>query len=498
MWLWGLLAGVASLGGAMLVLPGQRAAVAPTPVATGARISPELTPPWHDTVPTPPPDSPLVRAETMRAGVLLRVRDVSGRASPQRPIYLASNWGEWLPDDPAQRLSRAEDGMWEIFVPYNPTATEPLRFKFTLGTWERCEVDAQGFSIADRFLPFVDTSRTNPNARVRVELTVARFVMPGEAENLGLGWMPRVSGGRVEAVRVSGGGGRAMGLTRDVWVWLPPQYDDARFANHRFPVLLMLDGQNIFDANPQARGEWGADEAVLRLVAGRRMEPVVVVAVPHAGRYRFDEYLSTPVPEGLRGPFAGAVSESKPDPEGFAAFLRDVVLPAVGERFRVTESPEERVIGGGWTAAGFAYYMASRHPDVFAGALCEDLQFDADDDPALRTDPKRTLVSGHPAPSYLSLGFGDVVNWRERVIGVVPPSELRNNVVRGQSITELASVPPRRIFINYGSGTGTGESAWKDRLPQHLTILFPPKPISEGDAAPASDAPGPARVLDPS
>ena len=54
----------------------------------------------------------------------------------------------------------------------------------------------------------------------------------------------------------------ALGESRRVWVYLPPQYY-AREPQRRFPVLYMQDGQNVFDGATAfiAGKEWEVDEA---------------------------------------------------------------------------------------------------------------------------------------------------------------------------------------------------------------------------------------------
>lgn len=46
--------------------------------------------------------------------------------------------------------------------------------------------------------------------------------------------------GRTEIMKVSGG---PSGASADVLVWLPNQYDDASYANKKFPVMMVLPGQ---------------------------------------------------------------------------------------------------------------------------------------------------------------------------------------------------------------------------------------------------------------
>ena len=54
------------------------------------------------------------------------------------------------------------------------------------------------------------------------------------------------------------------GNERKVRVLLPEGYGDAANKDRRYPVLYMLDGQNVFDAclSDVSRHEWSVDETV--------------------------------------------------------------------------------------------------------------------------------------------------------------------------------------------------------------------------------------------
>ena len=71
------------------------------------------------------------------------------------------------------------------------------------------------------------------------------------------------------------------GFTRTVRIYTPDAYDFAA-PGHRFPVLYMHDGQNVF-AHPASAvfDTWCANLALERLVAEGRVEPWLIVAVDH-------------------------------------------------------------------------------------------------------------------------------------------------------------------------------------------------------------------------
>ncbi len=54
------------------------------------------------------------------------------------------------------------------------------------------------------------------------------------------------------------------GVSRNIDIWLPEDYD----STIKYAVIYMHDGQMLFDSTTTwNRQEWGADEAVARLVA---------------------------------------------------------------------------------------------------------------------------------------------------------------------------------------------------------------------------------------
>ena len=104
---------------------------------------------------------------------------------------------------------------------------------------------------------------------------------------------------------------RVFGNVRTLRILLPPGYDVPESRSRRYPVLYLLDGQNLFDAclSDVSHREWRVDETVYRLIAARALPPLIVVGIDHAGRNRAHEYLpyrdqladsSMPEPAGKR------------------------------------------------------------------------------------------------------------------------------------------------------------------------------------------------------
>ena len=65
-------------------------------------------------------------------------------------------------------------------------------------------------------------------------------------------------------------------------------------AQKRYPVLYMLDGQNLFDlctAGGNHREEWRIDETLTRLIGSGAIEPLIVVEIDTPCARRYDEYM---------------------------------------------------------------------------------------------------------------------------------------------------------------------------------------------------------------
>ncbi len=95
---------------------------------------------------------------------------------------------------------------------------------------------------------------------------------------------PHTVVGRLE---VSDFPSRVLGNARKVRVWLPEGFREGD------PVLLMHDGQNLFDgATSFLPGrEWRVDESATMLIRAGLVRRVAIVGIDNAGAARGDEYL---------------------------------------------------------------------------------------------------------------------------------------------------------------------------------------------------------------
>ena len=67
---------------------------------------------------------------------------------------------------------------------------------------------------------------------------------------------------------------------RNVGVWLPPGYFSGEAKARRYPAISYQDGQHIFAPATSFIGvDWSIDETMTRLIAGKQIPEIIVVAI---------------------------------------------------------------------------------------------------------------------------------------------------------------------------------------------------------------------------
>ena len=140
---------------------------------------------------------------------------------------------------------------------------------------------------------------------------------------------------------------------RDVFVWLPPGYD--KDSTRRYPVLYMLDGQNVFNEATSFKGdEWQADETATRLLEQGLIEPLIIVAVCHSPNRTIEH---TPL---FEEPANSRVDD-------FLGFLTDQIKPLIDREYRTRIEPESNVLVGSSYGGLFSLYAACHAKAHFGG-----------------------------------------------------------------------------------------------------------------------------------
>ena len=247
------------------------------------------------------------------------------------------------------------------------------------------------------------------------------------------------------------------GNARTVRVLLPPGYADAANASKRYPVLYMLDGQNLFDAclSDVSHTEWAVDETVVRLVREGRLPPLIVVGVDHAGPKRAHEYL--PYKDYVGNP-------DMPDPAGrrFPDFLVNEVMPLVDGAYRTLTGQPNTGIGGSSYGGVATLYALLARPQTFGYGLIESPTMWVGMGQLVRdTSPLVAM----PQKVFMAFGGkeGEDPRGVEKMVGIVRAVET-NFHAAGYDASNFR-------FVLEPEARHT-ESAWAARLPDALVFLF--------------------------
>jgi predicted alpha/beta superfamily hydrolase len=397
-------------------------------------------------------------ADTVRIVVV----DESGAASEARPIVMPGTHNNWNPGDPERRLGRVNGNTWTIDLP--KPEVDAIEFKFALGSWDYVELDDAGNQIENRAIAPNDIAET-----AELRFVVPRFATPAPRDSRDFTDRSRPLDvtGRVERLAVFGGAGMAndAAFERDLLVWLPDAYDADRDPG--YPVVFLLDGQNVFERPPGIPGEWHADETATALISAGSAEPFVIVAVPNSMANRAAEY----IPPGL-----GKLRGVSPDGERFAVWLADVVVPRVREQFNITTDPTRTCIGGASLGGLMSVYAATTRPEVFGLVLIESCSMLGDGG-----RPILDHLSGlHASKAVDALPFRVAIGMGTHELGASTRDADRNERYVAWSLTLRdafirAGVPAPSVRLNVAEGHSHHEPAWAERFPDAITFLLAPR-----------------------
>jgi len=248
------------------------------------------------------------------------------------------------------------------------------------------------------------------------------------------------------------------GNSRTIRVLVPPGYDSAGNAVRHYPVLYLLDGQNLFDAclSNVSHREWGVDETVYRLIASGAIPPMIVVGIDHAGKDRAHEYL--PYKD-----FVGDPAMAEPAGKRFPDFLTDEVMPLVATHYRVLEGHANTGIGGSSYGGVASLYALLAKPSVFGYGLIES--------PTLWIGMGQLVRDTSPLvaiPNRVFFGFGGL-----EVTGASKEAVLMASLMRVmEGNFRAAGYDDRTFRYVVDPGAGHNEDAWAKRLPGALTFLY--------------------------
>ncbi len=360
-------------------------------------------------------------------------------------LFLTGNLpelGPWQPD----KFAMTGEGRERVARVKAPARTM-FEYKFTLGSWDREAVGADG--------------AVPPNNQLLIDGDVeAIHEIAGfkkDPKEYFADW--KRSGVEGQLVYWTDVPSAHLGPTRHIEVWLPPGYDDD--ASTRYPVLYMHDGQNLFDPRIANTGiDWGVDEAVVGLVEEGVIPPIIVVGVWSTAE-RGPEY----------SPWHGAPN--------YARFLIEELMPRVDAEFRTLGGPENTAVMGSSMGGLLSFYLVRNHPDVFGACGCVSTHFPlseaaveeyfpgmaASDTPDETPYIIRDIEAGMTVPSGARFWFDYGTEGLDAEYGPT------HDAVRAW-LLDQGRVEGEDFVVREYEGADHNEASWRARLRDPLTFLF--------------------------
>lgn len=263
------------------------------------------------------------------------ITDIATRKNDD--IYLSGNFNNWNPKDENYKLKPFGGSRKSIVI--KDLAAGVYAFKFTRGGFDKVETTADGRDINDRIVEV--------NADVSQEFTVSgwkddypevpkKYTASPQVHIMDTAfYMPQLD------------------RKRRIWIYLPKGYAN---SSKIYPVLYMQDGQNLFNEQTAAFGEWGVDECLDTLQQNIGKE-CIVVGIDHGGNKRMTEY--NPYDNDQNG---------KGEGKAYAAFLAKTLKPFIDSKYRTKKGPENTFVAGSSMGGLISLYTVLQYPDVFGGA----------------------------------------------------------------------------------------------------------------------------------
>jgi enterochelin esterase-like enzyme len=242
---------------------------------------------------------------------------------------------------------------------------------------------------------------------------------------------------------------------RPLYVYLPPSYSPRR----KLPLLLLHDGQNLFEEAKSYAGSWHVPRTIDRL-DGEGL-PLVVAAPANGGAKRIWEY--APFVDRKHGG-GGA--------EHHLAFLMETVVPIVRSGFAVSSRREEQAIGGASLGGLASLWALFRAPGEFGRVLAMSPTT------LLAGESLRAFVRrARPVEAriYLDCGLEEgrrKRRWKWPLPHFRPTAYVRRVRRLRRALEAKGFREPESLRYLEAEGGTHSEAAWGRRLPDALRYLW--------------------------
>lgn len=244
------------------------------------------------------------------------------------------------------------------------------------------------------------------------------------------------------------------GKDRQVRVVLPVDY---KTSGKKYPVLIMFDGQNLFNPEDSFTGTtWEVREALEKLVDEKRLRPMILVGIDHAEEMRLAEY----------SPWDLDMDDSHIEGEGaiFSEFLIQKLLPLLEEKFPIDGT--DRTLAGSSMGALISSYVALKYPGCFRNfgifSLCAWVNKKA------FTDFILTEGKTPAARFFIQVGGREGYNSNTATEDQEASEAYLEDTKDFVADLLKIGVEPGNITLKIGKADWHSESCWRNYMPEFL------------------------------
>ena len=275
---------------------------------------------------------------------------------------------------------------------------------------------------------------------------------PGSAEPLKpegarSGWIAQAEAeGRY--LRIRDWGSKFLPTSRDLFLYLPRAY--AEETSRGFPLLVLHDGQNLFDGDLSyvRNSTWCVGSTADDEIASGRVEPLVILGVANTGVERMAEY--TPTADRRLGGGKGRL---------YARLLVEELLPRMTAEYRILPGPLHTGVAGSSLGGLISLAIGLRYPNIFGriGVMSPSIWWD---DRTILKDV-RSLAEALPLKIWLDMGTAEGLR------------HLRDADLLAHLLEAKGWQPGDDLLYRRIPGGLHSESAWAARFGEVLRFLFP-------------------------
>ncbi|MBB4924753.1 alpha/beta hydrolase [Kitasatospora kifunensis] len=157
--------------------------------------------------------------------------------------------------------------------------------------------------------------------------------------------------------------GKKSGVSGQVWVWLPPQYNDPKYAKFGFPVLTLYAGGQSNGYNTWAGTQLQIQEIDAQLAQQQQAHPFIMIM---------------PVQNLTDVERKSLDCSDIPGQPKMGTWMSQDVPDFVRANFRTLKARDSWGLMGASSGADCSAKLAMQHPDLFKAAVAIDGDFKAD------------------------------------------------------------------------------------------------------------------------